>query len=67
MNTQQPPDMLDMDWNVRVTWRGILACRFLACAILLQPACAPITYNRNAPILNIEDSANGNTVPLVGP
>jgi PBP1b-binding outer membrane lipoprotein LpoB len=29
--------------------------------ILIFDGC---TYNRNAPILNIEDSANGNTVPV---
>ena len=48
----------NMDYNLHVMGRAILACLFIAAAMLIH-GCA---YTRNAPLLNVE--ANGNTVPV---
>jgi len=35
-------------------------------AVIVGLALFGCTYTRNAPLINVQDSANGNTVPLVG-
>lgn len=42
----------------------ILAALKLAAGIGLVLSIFGCTYNRNAPLINVEDSANGNTVPV---
>jgi len=70
MKTNHPdyeePD--NFEYNLRLIVRRTLACLLMVAAYFAGTGCRSplIEVNRNAPLINVQDSANGNTVPLVG-
>lgn len=48
---------------VAVAWLAIAVITWSI--VLLIYLCSGCTYNRNAPLINVQDAVKGNTIPLI--